>query len=87
MESLTCGDTIGSWGAPGLLFEGYHIDDVFFPWLQSCLIEGGDAARKLCDDATFIVLGRLKKKSAQKWGKSGTGNVLKGCSSWRRGWG
>lgn len=66
MGALTGGDAGRGGGAPGLLLQSHHGDDVLLPRLQSRLVEGGDVAGELGDHPSFIVLGGGGEGEAEK---------------------
>lgn len=54
--SLTGGDAVRGWGAPGLVLQSHHGDSVLLAWLQPRLVEGGDGAGELGNHTTLVVL-------------------------------
>lgn len=63
-----------------MFLQGHDGDSVLLPWLQPCLVEGGDGAGELGDHTTLIILSGNKVSINPP---SPTG-VLGGTDAWRR---
>lgn len=66
LEALTSGHAGRGGGAPCLLSQRHHVDNVLLPRLQSCLVKGGNRAGELSNHASFIVLESGEKRRKQK---------------------